>query len=268
MATVSAASPSATSRAASAVLVAGRISAHGRCSRRKRWHCAVATGIDSTTLTSSSAGPAGAGEAVLDVEDHLALDQQVVVERQRVLGEVDDALDRVLDRHDTAVDVTRRRRRRARPAPTGRRRAPGRPDRAASARPARCSCRTARRSRPAARCSQVAWSGSLVMAREAIGAAAPPARWDRTGRLAAWRVDEPALRALLDDLTAGRRQRRRGRAPAAAAAVRRRRRRPRRPPPRAAPGDAGGRVRAGQDARAVRAHRRRAARPRRPRRCC
>ena len=65
----------------------------------------MATGIDSTTLTSSSRLPGRAGEAVLDVEHHLAGDQQVVVERQRVLGEVDDALDRVLDRHDAAVDV-------------------------------------------------------------------------------------------------------------------------------------------------------------------
>ena len=44
-------------------------------------------------------------EAELDVEDDLAGDQQVVVERQGVLREVDDALDRVLDRHDAAVDL-------------------------------------------------------------------------------------------------------------------------------------------------------------------
>ena len=49
--------------------------------------------------------PSRADEAVLDVEDDLAGDQQVVVERQGVLGEVDDALDGVLDRHDPAVDV-------------------------------------------------------------------------------------------------------------------------------------------------------------------
>jgi hypothetical protein len=47
---------------------------------------------------------AGAGdEAVLDVEHDLAGDQEVVVEGQGVLGEVDDALDRVLDRHDPAL---------------------------------------------------------------------------------------------------------------------------------------------------------------------
>ena len=47
-----------------------------------------------------------ADEAQLDVEHDLPRDQQVVVERQGVLGEVDDALDRVLDRHDAAVDLT------------------------------------------------------------------------------------------------------------------------------------------------------------------
>ena len=51
--------------------------------------------------------PGGPDEAVLDVEDDLAGDQQVVVERQGVLGEVDDTLDGVLDRHHPAVDVTR-----------------------------------------------------------------------------------------------------------------------------------------------------------------
>jgi hypothetical protein len=38
-------------------------------------------------------------QTVLDVDHDLALDQQVVVERQGVLGEVHHALDRVLDRH-------------------------------------------------------------------------------------------------------------------------------------------------------------------------
>ena len=44
-------------------------------------------------------------EAVLDVEHDLAGDQQVVVERQGVLGEVDDPFDGVLDRYHAAVDV-------------------------------------------------------------------------------------------------------------------------------------------------------------------
>ena len=109
-------SPSATNLAALAVDWAVRTSTPRSCSRRKRWHCAVATGIDSDDLDLVERQPGGADEAVLDVEHDLARDQQVVVERQGVLGEVDDALDRVLDRHDAAVDVTGLRRRRARRA--------------------------------------------------------------------------------------------------------------------------------------------------------
>ena len=44
-------------------------------------------------------------QAVLDVEHHLALDQQIVAERQLVLGEVDRSLDRVLDGHEAEVDL-------------------------------------------------------------------------------------------------------------------------------------------------------------------
>ena len=43
---------------------------------------------------------------MLDVDHDLTLDQQVVIERQRVLGEVDHALDRVLDRDHADVDLT------------------------------------------------------------------------------------------------------------------------------------------------------------------
>ena len=42
---------------------------------------------------------------MLDVEHDLALDQQVVVEGQLVLGEVDGALDRVLDGDEADVDL-------------------------------------------------------------------------------------------------------------------------------------------------------------------
>ena len=49
---------------------------------------------------------AGLGEqAVFDVDHDLALDQQVVIEGECVLGEVDHPLDRVLDRNDTDVDL-------------------------------------------------------------------------------------------------------------------------------------------------------------------
>ena len=45
-------------------------------------------------------------QAVFDVDHDLALDQQVVIEGQRVLREVDHALDRVLDRDDADIDLT------------------------------------------------------------------------------------------------------------------------------------------------------------------
>ena len=46
-----------------------------------------------------------AEQALLDVEHDLALDEQVVVEGQRVLREVDGALDRVLDGDEADVDL-------------------------------------------------------------------------------------------------------------------------------------------------------------------
>ena len=67
-------------------------------------HCAVATGIDTTTFTCSSGDPGSAEEALLHVEHHLALDEQIVVEDQAVLREVDRALDRVLDGDEADVD--------------------------------------------------------------------------------------------------------------------------------------------------------------------
>jgi len=45
---------------------------------------------------------------VLDVEHHLALDQQLVVEHERILREVHRAFNGVLDRHEAEVDVARR----------------------------------------------------------------------------------------------------------------------------------------------------------------
>ena len=44
-------------------------------------------------------------QAVLDVEHHLALDQQLVAERQLVLRQVDRSLDRVLDGHEAEIDL-------------------------------------------------------------------------------------------------------------------------------------------------------------------
>ena len=42
---------------------------------------------------------------MLDVEDRLTGDDQIVVEGQRVLGEVDHPLDRVLDRDETQIHL-------------------------------------------------------------------------------------------------------------------------------------------------------------------
>ena len=82
-----------------------QLGARAAARTRKRWHCAVATGIDSTALTSASVVPGRAEQALLDVEHDLALDEQVVVEDQRVLREVDGALDRVLDGDEADVDL-------------------------------------------------------------------------------------------------------------------------------------------------------------------
>ena len=47
---------------------------------------------------------AGCGEqCVSDVENHLALDEQLIVEDKRVLREIHHAFDRVLDGHDTVL---------------------------------------------------------------------------------------------------------------------------------------------------------------------
>ena len=49
---------------------------------------------------------AGLGQqAMLDVEHHFALNQQFVTERQLVLRQVDRALDRVLDGHESEIDL-------------------------------------------------------------------------------------------------------------------------------------------------------------------
>ena len=44
-------------------------------------------------------------QAVLDIEHDLAVDAQLVVERQRILREVDGSFDRVLDGDEAEVDV-------------------------------------------------------------------------------------------------------------------------------------------------------------------
>ena len=45
-------------------------------------------------------------QAVLDVEHDFALNEEVVVERQRIQGQIDRALDRVLNGHEAEVDLT------------------------------------------------------------------------------------------------------------------------------------------------------------------
>ena len=183
-----------------------------------------------------------ADEAVLDVEHDLAGDQQVVVERQRVLGEVDRALDRVLDRHDPAVDLA---------AGDGVEHVGhgdvvdelGRGEVGLGAQ--RLLGERAERSEEANPPDHPGHGGVTLPGR------APGARARCSGSMAGVDEIDAAARCWTTSI-AGRVDRRRRRGPAALAAVRRRRRRARRPPPGAAPGPARSRVRPGQVARAVR----------------
>ena len=45
-------------------------------------------------------------QAMLNIEHHFAFDEQLVVEGQGVLSEVDRAFDRILDGHETKIDIT------------------------------------------------------------------------------------------------------------------------------------------------------------------
>ena len=96
---------SLTSWAAAAVDAALRTSACGQVLAQE----AVALGggdrdrQDLLDVVEPHAGTGGQGH--VDVEHHLADDHQVVVEGERVEGEVDHPLDRVLDRHEAEVDL-------------------------------------------------------------------------------------------------------------------------------------------------------------------
>jgi len=79
------------------------------------WHVAADEGV---ALRSSDGyrqqhldvvecGTRAGKHAVLDVEHHFALDEQIVVEHQCVLGEVHRALNRVFDRNEAEVDLPR-----------------------------------------------------------------------------------------------------------------------------------------------------------------
>ena len=58
---------------------------------------------DGDLIERSSLSP---DDAVLDVEDNFALNQEVVVEDQRILGEVDGALDGVLNGYEAEFGFT------------------------------------------------------------------------------------------------------------------------------------------------------------------
>ena len=191
-------------------------------------------------------------QAVLDVEHHLAGDDQVVVERERVEREVDHALDRVLDRHEADTDITAGdrvedvRHRPVRDQLTRREVGLG---------TQRLLGERAERPEEPDPLRRVGGRARIDQARSSW---APRLR--ALPRMGA--VDDSALRALIDGIRSGEVTADEAVARALATAVRRPRRRARRPPPHAAPGHARGGVRPGQDAGAVRAHRRRAARAR------
>ena len=134
---------------------------------------------------------------MLDVEHHLALDQEVVGEDQRVLGEVDGALDRVLDGRRSRGRRRRPRRRRARRGIDG--------------------------SGTSSRRGEVGLGQQRLLGERARAArGSRPADGGRSGSTSRGvtgtgcqdsDVDPTALRALLDDVAAGRVDARRGRGP-------------------------------------------------------
>ena len=92
-------------RTASAVEAAGRTAAPGSSARRKRAHCASGCGWETTAAMSRERELLARDEAVADGEDRLAEDHRVGrVPGQRVERRGHPALQRVLDRHQRAVD--------------------------------------------------------------------------------------------------------------------------------------------------------------------
>ena len=96
---------SATMRAASAVELAARSSACGSCGPHVRVTLRRRHRDRQHRLDVGQRRARLGQQAVLDVEHHLALDQQVVAERQLVLRQVDHSLDRVLDRDEPEIDL-------------------------------------------------------------------------------------------------------------------------------------------------------------------
>ena len=95
---------SATWRAASAVELAATATASGRCFaiHIRVWPSGL--GCDTTVVMSAICVPFGAHEVQRHRQVDLPLDEQLGVEGQRVEGDGDRALDRVLDRHEPEVD--------------------------------------------------------------------------------------------------------------------------------------------------------------------
>ena len=74
---------------------------------RNAWHCAVATGIDTTRLISSSRVPAGASRQSWTSSTTSRWISRSWSKASASMRDVDDALDRVLDRHEAEVDLAR-----------------------------------------------------------------------------------------------------------------------------------------------------------------
>ena len=95
----------ATWLAASAVELAATAVASGRCFAIHMRDWPSGFGCDTTVVMSASLVPGFAHRLQRDREVDLALHQQLGVERERVEGDRDRALDRVLDRHEPDVDL-------------------------------------------------------------------------------------------------------------------------------------------------------------------
>ncbi len=105
MAAVPKSSPAATCRTASAVEAAATTAASGSASRRKLAHWAVACGCETHRAHLVQLERGGRDQAVMHRVQPLADDHDVVGgEGERVERRVDRAFERVLDRHQRAID--------------------------------------------------------------------------------------------------------------------------------------------------------------------
>ncbi len=95
--------PAPTARAASAVELAARCSTPRDLPIEERLALGRGDGDRHDRLHVGQCGAGPAQQALLHVEDDLALDEELVVEGQGVLGQAHRAVDGVLDRHEPEI---------------------------------------------------------------------------------------------------------------------------------------------------------------------